>query len=92
MINAHKNIIELSAFADECIAEIMKNQEIEMSEDDEFDFENATCCHTCKTNCRKHDKRVRYHDHRTGKYRGCAHDRCNISYFSDSILILIFHI
>ena len=40
-------IIELSALADECIAE-MKNQEMEMSQDDEFDFENSTCCHLCK--------------------------------------------
>ena len=72
-------IIELSALAEECIAEI-KKQDFEMSEDDEFDFENAKCCHICKKDCGQNGKRVRYHDHKTGKYRGCAHDRCNISY------------
>ena len=40
-------IIELSALADECIVEMKKNQEMEMSEDDEFAVENATCCHIC---------------------------------------------
>ena len=27
---------------------MQKNPEIEMSEDDESDYENATCCHICK--------------------------------------------
>ena len=57
-------ILELSEVADECIAEMKKNQEIEMSEDDEFDFENATCCHTCKTDFGEKGNRVRDHYHR----------------------------
>ena len=45
--NIFKNMIkEISALADECIAAMKKNREIEISEDEELDIENATCCHT----------------------------------------------
>ena len=86
-----KMIIELSAVADECIEEMRKNQEIEMTEEDQLDFENATCCSICKQEFTENSKRVRDHDHRTGKYRGCAHDRCNINYFNNRFLPVIFH-
>ncbi|MFM7983658.1 MAG: hypothetical protein ACKPKO_30475, partial [Candidatus Fonsibacter sp.] len=41
-------IIELSAVADDCIEEMRKNQVNEMTEEDQLDFENATCCSICK--------------------------------------------
>ena len=36
-------------------------------------------------------KKVRNHDHRTGCYRGAAHDKCTINYFSNRLLPVIFH-
>ena len=44
----YEMIIELSKLADECIEDMKKNQEMEMTEEDQLDFENATCCHICK--------------------------------------------
>ncbi|MFM7987126.1 MAG: hypothetical protein ACKPKO_48225, partial [Candidatus Fonsibacter sp.] len=55
------------------------NWRLNMTEEDQLDGENATCCSICKQELQKKSKRVRYHDHRTGKYRRCAHDRCNIN-------------
>ncbi|MFM7980255.1 MAG: hypothetical protein ACKPKO_13150 [Candidatus Fonsibacter sp.] len=40
---------------------------MEMSEEDEYDFENATCCSICKEDFTETSKRVRDHDYKTGK-------------------------
>ena len=86
----YEMVLELSALADERVEEMKENQEMVMTEDDQSDFENATCCHICQTPFKENSKKVRDHDHRTGKYRDCAHDRCNINYFSNSVLPVIF--
>ena len=69
----------VSALADACTAEMKKSQEIETSKDDEFVFDHDA---TFENDCGENDKRVRDHDRRTGKYRGCAYDRCNLLCFS----------
>jgi hypothetical protein len=35
--------------------------------------------------------KVRDHDHRTGNYRGAAHNCCNINYFNNRYLPVVFH-
>jgi hypothetical protein len=35
--------------------------------------------------------KVRDHDHLTGKYRGAAHCKCNINYFCNRYLPIVFH-
>ena len=35
--------------------------------------------------------KVRDHDHRTGKFRGAAHNKCNINYFNNRFLPVVFH-
>jgi hypothetical protein len=37
------------------------------------------------------DAKVRDHDHLTGKYRGAAHKKCNIDYFSNRYVPVVFH-
>ena len=61
--NVHKMILELSALADECVEKMKENPEMVMTEDDQSDFENATCCRICPTPFNEHNKRVRDHDH-----------------------------
>ena len=36
-------------------------------------------------------KKVRDHDHRTGCYRGAAHSKCNINFFSNRYVPVVFH-
>ena len=35
--------------------------------------------------------KVRDHCHRTGNYRGAAHSKCNINYFNNRYLPVVFH-
>ena len=43
----------LAKFAGECIKDMKKNRKFEMTEEDQFDFESATCCHICNNNLQK---------------------------------------
>ena len=46
-------------------------------------FHNARLCHICEKTFGREEKRVRDHDHLTGKYRGPAHSSCNLQYRID---------
>ena len=52
-------------------------------------FEEATICHICSKKLEK-DK-VRDHCHFTGKYRGAAHNKCNLECRKPKVLPVIFH-
>ena len=49
-----------------------------MTDVDEQDFKNAKECHICDEKYGEKDIRVRDHCHITGKYRGSAHQDCNL--------------
>ena len=46
--------------------------------DDQPDFKQAKECHICSSNYGEKYIRVRHHSHTTGKYRGSAHQDCNL--------------
>ena len=52
-------------------------------------FEEATICNICSKKLEK-DK-VRDHCHFTGKYRGAAHNKCNLECRKPKVLPVIFH-
>ena len=54
------------------------NKPLQMTEDDENDFKKANECHICDKKYTEKDIRVRDHCHITGKYRGSAHQDCNL--------------
>ena len=54
------------------------NKPLRMTKDDEEKFQKAEECHICKKKCTEKDIRVRDHCHITGKYRGSAHQECNL--------------
>ena len=54
------------------------NKPLRMTKDDEEKFKKAKECHICNKKYTDKDIRVRDHCHITGKYRGSAHQECNL--------------
>ena len=60
-----------------------------MSPRDQKLFNEAKTCHICSLELK--DDRVRDHCHFTGKYRGAAHNSCNLKCRKPRVLPVIFH-
>ena len=63
-----------------CKAVIKKcfNKQLVMTEDDEQHFKTMDGCHVCGEKYTDKDVHVRDHCHITGKFRGSAHQECNL--------------
>ena len=63
-----------------CKAVIKKrfNKPLVMTEDDELRFKLMDKCHICDKKYTDKDVRVRDHCHITGKFKGSAHQECNL--------------
>jgi len=61
------------------------------TKDDEKSFNAATICHICEKDFSKEDEKVRDHCHLSGKFRGAAHNSCNISYQVPKFFPIVFH-
>ena len=72
----------------EIMEKLKVNVPIIMTSEDEDNFINATHCGICEHEL--NDDKVRDHCHMTGKYRCCAHSKCNlqISKYRFSFIIL----
>ena len=67
-----------------------------LTKEEEKEFQSATICHICEEKLsldKKTNKfvKVKDHCHFTGKYRGAAHNQCNLSCRKPLILPVIFH-
>ena len=60
-----------------------------MTREDEKDFLKANKCHSCNEFFSKTNYIVRDHDHRTGTYRGAAHQKCNICYVASYLPVFV---
>ncbi|XP_060072716.1 uncharacterized protein LOC132552555 [Ylistrum balloti] len=60
-------------------------------ENDRKQFQKATKCWICQGEFSKDDKKVRDHCHFTGKYRGAAHNSCNLQYKKPKFTPVVFH-
>ena len=49
-----------------------------MTDRDQRSFNMTKRCHICRRKYREDDEPVRDHCHVTGKYRGSAHQSCNL--------------
>ena len=74
------------------------NKPLKMTDDDWRDFQNSSSCYFCGRKYKPEDENengpVRDHCHITGKYRGSAHNYCNLKLRLDSESIkipVIFH-
>ena len=62
---------------------------LRLNKEEQKSFDKAEICHICSKELKK-DK-VRDHCHFTGKYRGAAHNKCNLMCKKPRILPVIFH-
>ena len=60
-----------------------------LTKEEEEDYNNQKVCHICKKEFI--DDKVRDHCHYTGKYRGAAHNTCNLRYKIPKNIPVIFH-
>ena len=70
------------------------SKEIVMNCDDEFDYETSTICWLCEKEIDDNDPKnykVRDHCHYTGKYRGPAHNKCNLAAKNPKFVPILFH-
>ena len=68
---------------------------LQMTVEDELDFTHASICWICEkelgSGLEPGTERVRDHDHFTGKYRGAAHQKCNVNYSVPGRVPIFFH-
>ena len=59
--------------------------------EDKEKFKNATSCWICEEEFKDEDKKVRDHCHFTGKFRGAAHESCNLRCRKPKFTPVFFH-
>ena len=67
------------------------NKPLRMTKKDEEEFQKADKCRICEKKYNKTDVRVKDHCHITGKYRGSAHQDCNLIFRITDKIPVIFH-
>ena len=69
--------------------ERFKNHNLTSKE--ESKFKNSDRCHFCNKEFIENEKKVRDHCHVTGKFRGAAHNLCNITARTNQTIKVVFH-
>jgi len=83
-----ENIIE----EEKMIRQVLSHVEpMVLTEEDKLNCQVTTKCHICNTKFTPEDPRVRDHCHLTGKYRGAAHNSCNINFKYPKFIPVIFY-
>ncbi|XP_033744078.1 uncharacterized protein LOC117329956 [Pecten maximus] len=62
-----------------------------LTPEEQIEFEKSNQCHICGKHFTEKSKRVRDHCHLTGKFRGAAHDYCNLKYKYPQYVPVIVH-
>ena len=68
-----------------------KKEMIPLTDEEHRSYENQKLCHVCKKMFTKYDKKVKDHCQFTGKYRGAAHNECNMNYKITKNIPIVFH-
>ena len=92
----HKFMENMLEEVNSCKSKMKKhfNKPLKITKENETDFQKATKCYICDQQYTDKDIRVRDHCHITGKFRGSAHQDCNLKLRikPDNIKIpVIFH-
>ena len=62
-----------------------------LTKKEQYEFEKAKICWICQKEFGEREKKVRDHCHFTGKYRGAAHNKCNLQFKKPKFTPVIFH-
>ena len=62
-----------------------------LTQDDWDDFKNATKCWICQKEFEENEEKVRDHCHFTRRFRGAAHNSCNLQFRKPKFTPVIFH-
>ena len=76
------------------IIDYEKNKMISLTPEEKLYHNKQKICYICKKELNNNDKKnykVRDHCHYTGKYRGAAHNICNLRYKVSKEIPLVFH-
>lgn len=65
------------------------NKPMTMTDGDKESFAASTLCRICGGALR--EDKVRDHDHLTGRYRGVAHNQCNLDFQFPKYVPIVFH-
>ena len=64
---------------------------VNLTTKEQTEFKKAKICWICQKRFNEKDKKVRDHDHFTGKFRGAAHNQCNLQFKKPKFTPVIFH-
>jgi hypothetical protein len=68
-----------------------RNIPIQMDEEDFWNFAEATHCYLCEKEFINPKDKRQDHCHLTGRYRGAAHNKCNLNFQEKKMLPVFFH-
>ena len=91
--NAAQKFVEMLEEDIKIIANISAKKMI-FGEKEKEQYEKETKCWICKGEFKEDDdkyKKVRDHCHFTGRYRGAAHNECNLKYRKPNFTPVVFH-
>ena len=71
------------------IIDFKKKTMIPLTKEEEDNYNKESTCHICKKDF--NNDKIRDHCHFTGKYRGAAHNMCNLRYKVSKNIPVIFH-
>jgi hypothetical protein len=90
--DAPRRFMEYLKQVSEMVDEVYnRNIPIDMDLDDWWDFMEATHCYLCEKEFRDEKEKRQDHCHLTGRYRGAAHNKCNLNFQEKKMLPVFFH-
>ena len=85
----HLFLLHMRELQERLMKELTRNERLKMTADDRRWFNAATVCHICHRPLG--EDKVRDHDHYSGKFRGAAHNRCNLQLRKTYKIPVFFH-
>ena len=82
------------------IINLKKKERIPLNSNEQTHYETSKYCHICRKKfCNNENEKSKYklyhkvrdHDHYTGKFRGAAHNICNLRYSTTKEIPVVFH-